>query len=116
MVNRKADFQNYTAQGAYVQCSWLLLGRDYLYDEEAACPGRPEGKSLELCTRFNYPTLNDAGMEGGKQKDISVGLNYYMNKHIAFKLNYSYFISGAHVKEVDKANFSVLQGRFQFVF
>lgn len=117
-VDRKNGFHNYTAQGGYAQCSWLLIGRNYLYDEELACPGRPEGKSLELCTRFNYLTLNDskAGIEGGMQKDVSVGLNYYLNKHVAFKLNASYFIPGTHVKEIEKTNFCVLQGRFQFIF
>ena len=39
--------------------------RNYLYDEEVACPGRPEGKALELCARFNYLSLNDAGIKGG---------------------------------------------------
>ena len=113
-VKREEGFEDYTAQGAYLQCAWLLSGKRYLYDEESACPGRPEGKSLELCARFNYLTLNDAGITGGTQKDLSVGLNYYINKHVAVKLNYSYFISGAEVRET--GNFSVLQGRFQFIF
>ena len=90
--------------------------RNYLYDEEVACPGRPEGKALELCARFNYLSLNDAGIKGGTQKDLSFGLNYYINKHIAVKLNYSYFIPGSHIKEIESTNFSVVQGRFQFIF
>ena len=113
-VKREEGFKNYTAQGGYLQCSWLLLGQSYQYDEEVACPGRPDGKALELCARFNYLTLNDAGIEGGKQKDFAIGLNYYINKHIAVKLNYSYFIPGTYTKEM--GNFSVLQGRFQFIF
>lgn len=60
--------------------------------------------------------LYSAGIEGGRQKDFSVGLNYYLNKHIAIKLNYSYFLPGANVKVIDKNDFSVLQGRFQFIF
>ena len=115
-VKREKGFENYTAQGAYLQCSWLLLGQNYLYDEEVACPGRPEGKALELCARFNYLSLNDAGIKGGTQKDLSFGLNYYINKHIAVKLNYSYFIPGSHIKEIESTNFSVVQGRFQFIF
>ena len=115
-VKREKGFENYTAQGAYLQCSWLLLGQNYLYDEEVACPGRPEGKALELCARFNYLSLNDAGIKGGTQKDLSFGLNYYINKHIAVKLNYSYFIPGLHIKEIESTNFSVVQGRFQFIF
>ena len=115
-VKREKGFEIYTAQGAYLQCSWLLLGQNYLYDEEEACPGRPEGKALELCARFNYLSLNDAGIKGGTQKDLSFGLNYYINKHIAVKLNYSYFIPGSHIKEIESTNFSVVQGRFQFIF
>lgn len=117
-VKRKDGFKNYKAQGAYVQCSWLLSGQNYLYDEEVACPGRPEGKSLELCARFNYLTLNDrsAGIEGGMEKDFSIGLNYYLNKHVAIKLNYNYFLPGTQIKGIIPTNFSVIQGRFQFIF
>lgn len=79
---------------------------------------RPKGKSLELCSRFNYLTLNDgkAAIWGGEQKDISVGLNYYINKYIGVKLNYSYMMPGANIKEISNQNFSVVQGRFQFIF
>lgn len=75
-MKRKGSLKNYKAQGGYVQCSWLLLGKNYLYDNDVACPGRPEGKSLELCARFNYLTLNDrsAGIEGGMEKDFLSGL------------------------------------------
>ena len=117
-VKRKGSLKNYKAQGGYVQCSWLLLGKNYLYDNDVACPGRPEGKSLELCARFNYLTLNDrsAEIEGGMEKDFSIGLNYYLNKHIGIKLNYNYFLPGAHIKEIAFSDFSVIQGRFQFIF
>lgn len=117
-IKRDAGFKNYTAYGAYAQCSWLLIGNTYAYDQEVACPGRPNEKSLELCTRFNYLTLNDskAGIYGGTQKDLSIGLNYYINQYIGFKLNYSYLIPGANIKEISEKNFSVIQGRFQFIF
>ena len=117
-VERDNAFKNYVAQGAYLQCSWLLSGETYLYDESVACAGRPEGKSLEVCSRFNYLTLNDedAAIWGGEQKDISIGLNYYINKYIGIKLNYSYLMPGASIKEISRKNFSVFQGRFQFIF
>lgn len=75
-------------------------------------------KSLEVCSRFNYLTLNDedASIWGGEQKDISIGLNYYINKYIGIKLNYSYLMPGASIKEISRKNFSVFQGRFQFIF
>lgn len=117
MVKRKENFTNYTGQGGYVQCSWLLMGSQYGYDEALACPGRPVGRALELCGRFNMLDMNNeqAGIWGGAQKDFSLGLNYYMNKHIGMKLAYSWVMPGKHVKEISDKNFSVLQLRFQMI-
>lgn len=116
-VKRRDGFSDYTGQGGYVQCSCLLLGNEYAYDEALACPARPIGRALELCGRFNSVDMNDRSAEilGGAQKDISLGLNYYINKHIGVKLNYSYVIPGSHIKEISSKNFSILQARFQFI-
>lgn len=116
-VKRRAGFTNYRGQGGYVQCSWLLMGNEYAYDEALACPARPVGRALELCGRFNSVDMNDRSAEvlGGAQKDLSLGLNYYINKHIGVKLNYSYVMPGSHIKEISSKNFSILQARFQFI-
>ena len=117
MVKREQNFTNYTGHGGYVQCSWLLTGRQYGYDEALACPGRPVGRALELCGRFNMLDMNneEAGVWGGAQKDFSLGMNYYMNKHIGMKLAYSWVMPGKHIKEISDKNFSVLQLRFQMI-
>ena len=60
-MKREQDFTNYTGHGGYVQCSWLLTGRQYGYDEALACPGRPVGRALELCGRFNMLDMNNEG-------------------------------------------------------
>ncbi len=117
MVKREQNFTNYTGHGGYVQCSWLLTGRQYGYDEALACPGRPVGRALELCGRFNILDMNneEAGVWGGAQKDFSLGVNYYMNKHIGMKLAYSWVMPGKHIKEISDKNFSVVQLRFQMI-
>ena len=116
-VQRRTGFTDYTGQGGYVQCSWLLLGNEYAYDEALACPARPVGRALELCGRFNSVDINDPneGILGGAQKDLSLGLNYYINKHVGVKLNYSYVMPGSHIKEISRKNFSLFQARFQFI-
>lgn len=116
-VKRRDGFTDYIGQGGYVQCSWLLMGDNYAYDEALACPSRPVGRALELCGRFNSVNMNDrsAGVLGGAQKDFSLGLNYYVNKHIGVKLNYSYVLPGSHIKEISSKNFSMFQARFQFI-
>ena len=116
-VKRRNGLADYTGQGGYAQCSWLLIGDTYAYDAALACPSRPIGRVLELCGRFNIVDMNDRTAEvlGGAQKDFSLGLNYYINKHIGIKVNYSYVISGKHIREISDKNFSVLQARFQFI-
>ena len=75
------------------------------------------GRALELCGRFNIVDMNDRTAEvlGGAQKDLSLGLNYYINKHIGIKVNYSYVIPGKHIRKISDKNFSILQARFQFI-
>lgn len=116
-VKRRLGLADYTGQGGYVQCSWLLMGTTYAYDEALACPARPVGRALELCGRYNHVDMNDrsANVMGGAQKDFSVGLNYYFNKHVGVKLNYSYVLPGSHIKEISSKNFSLFQARFQFI-
>ena len=116
-VHRRDAFADYTAEGFYAQCSWLLRGHTYLYDEAMACPSRPDGRSLELCVRFNHLDLNDspAGIWGGSEQDVSLGLNYYHNKHVGFKVSYGYLMPGTHSPVVSSA-FGVLQARAQFIF
>ncbi len=116
-VRRQEGLTAYTGQGGYVQCSWLLIGDEYAYDASLACPARPVGRALELCGRFNTVDMNDrkADIRGGAQKDISLGLNYYINKYIGVKVNYSYVMPGSHIKEISDKNFGVLQARFQFI-
>lgn len=116
-VIRKEGFKNYKGEGGYMQCSWLLIGSTYEYDEALACPARPVGRALELCGRFNMLDMNDApsGVWGGAQKDFSLGLNYYINKHIGVKLNYSLVLPEKHIKEISDRNFSVMQARFQMI-
>lgn len=116
-VKRRNALADYTGQGGYAQCSWLLIGNTYDYDAAPACPSRPIGRALELCGRFNIVDMNDRTAEvlGGAQKDLSLGLNYYINKHIGIKVNYSYVIPGKHIRKISDKNFSILQARFQFI-
>ncbi len=116
-VKRRNALADYTGQGGYAQCSWLLIENTYDYDAAPACPSRPIGRALELCGRFNIVDMNDRTAEvlGGAQKDLSLGLNYYINKHIGIKVNYSYVIPGKHIRKISDKNFSILQARFQFI-
>ncbi len=76
-----------------------------------------DNRNLILYGRFNILDMNneEAGVWGGAQKDFSLGVNYYMNKHIGMKLAYSWVMPGKHIKEISDKNFSVVQLRFQMI-
>ena len=90
-------------------------GNFFNYDEWDALPLTPkESKSLLLSGRINVTNLNDGPVKGGMQQDITVGLNYYMNKFLILKLNGS-VVWTKDMEEVKKS-FGVLQARLQVRF
>ena len=68
-----------------------------------------------LLVRYDYVDLNDAGIVGGQQSDITVGLNYFFNKYIAAKINYTRMMV-EDSSPMGKNNFDVLQARIQLSF
>lgn len=113
-LNRSAT-DNYNAQGAYVQAGYLLCGERHNYNANTAMMGNPAPQSLELLVRYDYVDLNDAGIVGGQQSDITVGLNYFFNKYIAAKINYTRMMVEDSSPR-GKNNFDVLQARIQLSF
>lgn len=85
----------------YLQASWILTGESYKYDIKKAAfsgvkPNNPFGfggggaGAWEIAARYSAADLNDAGagIAGGQQDIITVGLNWYVNNNLRFMLNY----------------------------
>lgn len=109
----------YRPHGGYVQGSWLLKGREFAYDAAYAIPGRPASdEALELTVRFNRTDMNDAkaGILGGEEKDLSVGLNYYPNAYIGLKMSGSYVWVGENCQAAYSGHYFVPQVRVQYIF
>ena len=75
----------------------------------------PAPKSLELLCRYDQVNLNDAGIQGGRLSDITVGLNYFLNKYVAAKLNYSRVMPG-NTSPMGGEDFDLIQARIQLSF
>ena len=84
-----------------LQASWIITGEAYRYDIKKAAysgvkPANPfgfGGKGMgawEVAARYSSADLNDAsaGIAGGQQDIITVGLNWYVNNNLRFMLNY----------------------------
>ncbi|PKQ04319.1 MAG: hypothetical protein CVT72_12675, partial [Alphaproteobacteria bacterium HGW-Alphaproteobacteria-11] len=85
----------------YLQASWVITGEAYKYDIKKAAysgvkPADPFGfgnkgtGAWEIAARYSSADLNDAsaGIAGGQQDIITVGLNWYANNNLRFMLNY----------------------------
>jgi phosphate-selective porin OprO and OprP len=110
--------------GWYVQGSWIVSGERRSYRDgifRGLTPGSPNRGAWELSARFSTLDLNDAGIAGGAQDIITLGINYYPSANVRFMLNYllvDVSDSGAIVNGAPVGDDSprILIGRAQYHF
>ncbi len=117
-VRRYDNAPTYQALGAYGQVGVLVTGGKYNYSDSWARMDKPGPKSLELVARFDYTGLNDkhSAINGGTMRDWSLAVNYYLNKFVMLRLNYSYMNMGDYNPALAGENVHSIQGRVQVVF
>ena len=109
--------QNFFAQGAFAQVGYLLIGEQQNYNKKTALAAAASPKSLELLARVDYLSLDHDDYVFGQQTDFTLGLNYYFNKYLNFRLNYIYAtINGDREHGVANNDYHTIQGRLQFSF
>lgn len=116
MIIRRNNSPSYNAYGGYIEGGYFILGNRLGYDRRDALPLCPENKnSLAIFVRVNHTDLNDSDLKCGALTDLSAGMNYYLNKHIIFRLNYSH-VKTDQYSALGKAHYNVLQSRIQIKF
>lgn len=113
------DFDGYYLYGTYT-----ITGEHRAYGFSNGVMGRPRpsknfapGKggwgAWELAARYAALDLDDAGVRGGELREITLGLNWYLNPNLRWMLNYT-------MSDVDRTIFggdiNVMQMRFQVDF
>ncbi|MFZ3033210.1 MAG: porin [Parvibaculum sp.] len=127
-ISRKLGLSDVNLDAWYVQASYVLTGESYKYKSKSAAfggikPANPVGKggfgAWEIAARYGESDLNDvaAGINGGKEKLTTVGLNWYPNSNIRFMLNYIHGdeTTGPATVTAD-GNIDVVALRTQFAF
>jgi len=94
--------------GFYGYGSWFLTGEHREYDTSNAVfrgvkPKRPPPwkkgwGAWELALRLTYIDLNDGDLMGGKERNVTAGLNWYLTEHYRVMFDY------INVKVTDRAN------------
>lgn len=113
-VNR-AGVENYNGQGGYVQGGYMILGEKQNYNPVTGMVANAAPKSLEILCRYNRTNLNDAGIMGGRLSDVSVAMNYFINKYIAARINYVHVMTSDNTP-AGADDFDLVQARLQFAF
>lgn len=94
-VWRDGGRKNLDFSGFYVQAGVFLTGESRNYDQKSGkykrvIPTRMSLGAWELAARFSQIDLSSQDLRGGVQRDITVGLNWWANANVMFRLNYVY--------------------------
>lgn len=89
-VARQDGLPDFHAAGGYVFASWLLTGESRPYAAgNVANPKPAHGYgAVELLARYSRLDLDDGVIQGGRQHDWSVGVNWYLTSHFKLQANY----------------------------
>ena len=85
--------------GFYASGSYFLTGESRLYDKSRGVfqeispihpfrPLRGQWGALELALRWSYVDLKSAGIRGGRERNLSAGLNWYLWPKTRLMFNY----------------------------
>jgi len=115
--------------GFYLYGSYFITGEHRNYDRSKGVFARTKPNrdfhffeggwgALEVALRFSYIDLNGGSIRGGREHDLTAGLNWYLNEKTRFMFNYT----RAKAKDrevpppVEAGTADILQVRFQIIF
>ena len=87
-------------KGGYVQAGYILIGEKRRYNASSGSlggvnPANPffwdmtgGAGAWEIAARYSYVDLNDNTVFGGRQDNITVGLNWYLNDNMRIMFNW----------------------------
>jgi phosphate-selective porin OprO/OprP len=120
--------ENLGFHGSYISASYVLTGEHRTYQraggiftgiipESEFRPFRGKWGALELALRLSAVNLNDKNIAGGRERNITVGLNWYLKRKLRLMVNYVH----ADVKDranpdIEGSDADILMARLQFRF
>ncbi|VUD47806.1 Porin P [Thalassocella blandensis] len=125
-INFLDGAEAYQADGYYVQAGYFLKGSGQPYDARDGEPGAvvpSKGESaLEVALRYSTINLTDEDVEvfGGEGNLVTLGLNWYVNTNVVFRVNYIHADLDEYAdgkgKFIGEDNVHMLVGRMQVMF
>jgi len=94
-VTRDSGQSTLEFPGAYVYAAYFLTGEYMPWNRKRGVLGRPvprEGAgwvgAWQVAARYSWADDTDADIYGGRGKALTLGLNWYWNKHASLQINY----------------------------
>lgn len=115
---RRDGLHSFQGLGGYVMTRILLnRGAAYSYSAPTGYLATPAPKSWEIVAGYSYADLDDSGASiyGGRANSASVTMNYYINRYITWRVNYSYTDRSA-TQGLPSRHANIFQTRIQFIF
>ncbi len=91
-VDRRSSFEDLDFHGWYASLSWFLTGESKNYDTSSGLFGtiRPhhEDGAIELAVRYSHIDLSSEEVRGGKQDNVTLGVNWYLTEQLRIMANF----------------------------
>lgn len=123
-VNRNGNSPKLVFNGWYMQTTWMLTGEQRWFVPSKGTfttikPHRTVSSggigAWEIALRYSKLNLNSLNITGGKERDITVGVNWYPEKYVRFVLDYVDVISTEQGK-YDGLSPNIVEARAQISF
>ena len=86
-----------------------------MLDRNPFNPVKGKWGALELAARFSHIDLNDEMISGGKEDNITLGMNWYLYQKIRLMFNYIHArVYDREKPAVDEGDADIYAVRFQF--
>ena len=137
-LSMQAEFyQNFTEGsqdhyfwGYYVYLSYIITGESRPFDKSEGIftalkprnsfnPFRREWGwgAWELALRHSYLDLDDGSVQGGRENNLTAGLNWYLNANVRLMFNYIHArVEDRASPELENGYANIVQSRFQIFF
>ena len=123
-LSREGVYGNAALEGWYAYLSWFPFGGGRKYAPARALFVYPDIRSpwgdLEVAARYSMLNLNDGSVRGGKEQNVTLGLNWYLTPKVRIMANYVLVFNDQDADGngtlIGNDNPQIFQMRFQWKF